>query len=270
MLFKNKVDMHSHTEHSFDGHFPVDVLCECSIEAGLKAVAFTDHIEMDFFREKKFDVTADESFADVSRAKAKFADKIDVLVGVELGQPVYNVAESEKLTEEKSYDVVIGSVHNLRDKDDFCFLDYKNNDVNALLNEYFDELLMLADWGKFDIFAHLTYPLRYIVGENKIPVDLTKYSGKIDEILSLLAESGRALEINTSGLRQPIGTTLPTADTVKRFRELGGKYVTVGSDSHYDKDMGAGIAEGMRLAKDCGFDCITIFKNRCPVEIPIE
>lgn len=270
MNFKNLVDMHTHTDHSFDGNYPVDVLCESSVSAGLKTVAFTDHVEMDFFKEKKFDVTADESFADVSRAKEKFADKIEVCVGVELGQPIYNSDESEKLIKSKDYDVVIGSVHNLRNKDDFYFLDYTNYDVDALLKEYFDELLLLADWAKFDIFAHLTYPLRYIVGVNKIPVDMQRYNKKVDEILSLVAEKNLALEINTSGLRQPIGKTLPDADVVKRFRDLGGKYVTVGSDSHYTEHMGAGINEGMQIAKDCGFDCVTIFRKRCPVEIPIE
>ena len=179
MNFKNLVDMHTHTDHSFDGNYPVDVLCESSVSAGLKTVAFTDHVEMDFFKEKKFDVTADESFADVSRAKEKFADKIEVCVGVELGQPVYNSDESEKLIKSKDYDVVIGSVHNLRNKDDFYFLDYTNYDVDALLKEYFDELLLLADWAKFDIFAHLTYPLRYIVGVNKIPVDMQRYNKKL-------------------------------------------------------------------------------------------
>lgn len=270
MNFKNLVDMHTHTDHSFDGNYPVDVLCESAVSVGLKTVAFTDHVEMDFYKEKRFDVTADESFVDVSRAKEKYAEQIEVCVGVELGQPTYHAEASEKLIASKNYDVVIGSIHNLRNKDDFYFLDYTNYDVDALLNEYFDELLLLANWGKFDIFAHLTYPLRYIVGVNKIPVDMNQYKNKIDEILATVAKKDLALEINTSGLRQPIGQTLPDIDMVKRFRELGGRYVTVGSDSHYAEHMGAGIQEGMQLAKDSGFDCVTIFKNRCPVAIPIE
>lgn len=272
MNFKNLVDMHSHTIHSFDGHYPVDELIEVSIHRNLKAVAFTDHVEMDFFREKGFDKTADESFDDISRAKEKYKDKIKVCVGAELGQPLYNVQESEELISSKDYDFIIGSVHNLRGKDDFAVLDYENNsfDIDALLKEYFYEEKLLAQWAKFDTFAHLTYPLRYIQGEYKINVDMTKYQKDIDEIFSLLIQNDKPLEINTSGLRQPIGLTLPDVSYIKRFKQLGGKYVTVGSDSHYTEHMGAGIPRGLEIAKECGFDSVLIFEKRKPAEISIE
>lgn len=269
MIFKNFVDMHTHTNHSFDGNYPIDELCESAIEKGIKILAFTDHVEMDFFREKEFDKTADESFADIVRAKELFKDRIELCVGVELGEPTYNVEESEMLITSKDYDFVIGSIHNLRGVEDFCYLQYDNLDVGALLDTYFNELKLLADWAKFDTFAHLTYPLRYIVGENKIPVDMSKYQKDIDEILSLLVEKDKALEINTSGLRQPIGITMPAVDIVRRFKALGGKMITVGSDSHFTAHMGAGIEQGMQLAKDCGFNSVYIFRKRQPVEIEI-
>ena len=270
MIFKNFVDMHSHTNHSFDGNYPIEELCESSIARGIKTVAFTDHVEMDFFREKEFDKTADESFADIVRAKELFKDRIEICVGVELGQPTYNIKESEELISSKDYDFVIGSIHNLRDMEDFCYLKYDGADIDALLKTYWNEMKLLADWAKFDTFAHLTYPLRYIVGENKIPVDMAKYQKDVDEILSLLVSKDKALEINTSGLRQPIGITMPAEDIVKRFKALGGKMVTVGSDSHFTEHMGAGIEQGMLLAKSCGFDSVCIFRKRQPVEIPIE
>ena len=128
----------------------------------------------------------------------------------------------------------------------------------------------LAAWAKFATFAHRTYPLRYIVGEHHIDVDMTRYQKDIDEIFSLLAEKDKPLEINTSGLRQPIGRTMPDESLVRRFKEMGGKYITVGSDSHYIEHMGAGIEQGMQIAKNCGFDSVLIFRHRQPVEIPIE
>ncbi len=270
MIFKNIVDMHSHTNHSFDGNYPIDELCEVSIERGIQAVAFTDHVEMDFFREKGFDKTADESYEDIVRAKEKYKDQIEICVGVELGQPTYAAAESENLINSKDYDFVIGSIHNLRNKPDFAEMDFAGKDIDALLKEYFDELKALADWAKFDTFAHLTYPLRYIVGVNKIPVDMAKYQGDIDEILSILISKDKALEINTSGLRQPLGLTMPAEDIVKRYKALGGKKITVGSDSHFTEHMGAGIGDGMLIAKNCGFNSVCIFRHRETVEIPIE
>lgn len=271
MSFKNIVDIHNHTIHSFDGHYSVDDMCEAAIAKGIRTIALTDHIEMDFFREQNFDKTADESFDDIKRAKEKYKDKIEVLVGVEMGQPTFNVEESIALMNNKDYDVVIGSIHNPRNKLDFYYYDYsKDVDVDELLKEYFDELKIMASWAKFDTLGHITYPLRYIVGEYGINVDLSKYQKDIDEFLSLLAENDKPIEINTSGLRQKIGVTMPNEPFIKRFKELGGKYVTLGSDAHYTEHIGMGIDEGMKLAKECGFDSALIFRHRQPVEIPIE
>lgn len=270
MGFKNIVDMHSHTEHSFDGHYSVDEMIKSSIEKGIKIVAFTDHVEMDVFYQNRFDKTADLAFPDILRAKEQYKDRIEVCVGIEMGEPTYDVAESEKLMASKDYDFVIGSIHNLRNTPDFCELDYNKDNVYPLLDDYFRELKELAAWAKFDTFAHLTYPLRYIVGEHHIDVDMTRYQKDIDEIFSLLAEKDKPLEINTSGLRQPIGRTMPDESLVRRFKEMGGKYITVGSDSHYIEHMGAGIEQGMQIAKNCGFNSVLIFRHRQPVEIPIE
>ena len=46
--------------------------------------------------------------------------------------------------------------------------------------------------------------------------------------------------------------------------------MTVGSDAHYAKDIGAGVNVGMEIAQRSGFDCVTLFQNRQPVQIPIE
>lgn len=270
MKFNNFVDMHAHTIHSFDGNYSVDEMVASSIEKGIGTVAFTDHVEMDYFREKAFDKTADESFDDILRAKEQYRDKIEICVGVELGEPTYNITESEALLASKDYDFVIGSIHNLRKTEDFCYLQYQKDGIYPLLDLYFNEMKLLADWGKFDTFAHLTYPLRYIVGDYGFEVDLARYQSDIDEIFTLLVEKDKPLEINTSGLRQKIGKTLPDEFFVRRFKELGGKHVTVGSDSHFIQHMGAGIEQGMELAKACGFDSVLIFRHRQPVEIPIE
>ena len=113
-------------------------------------------------------------------------------------------------------------------------------------------------------------PLVVFVGEHGIEVDMSKFSDKIDEILTLLVENEKALEINTSGLRQKLGTTMPEETVVRHFKQLGGEFVTVGSDAHYAKDIGAGIDVAIEIAQRSGFDCVTLFQNRMPVQIPIE
>ena len=97
---------------------------------------------------------------------------------------------------------------------------------------------------------------------------MERYRPIIREILATLAANGKALEINTSWLRSPTGFLLPTVEYVKLFRDLGGKYITLGSDAHYPEHMAIGMREGIAAAKQAGFTHATIFINRHPVEIP--
>jgi len=270
MSYKNILDMHVHTINSFDGNHSAMRMCEAASKKNMRSITFTDHCEVDIYEKENFAASMQHAFVEVAKAKSAFTGTLLVNNGIELGQPTYDVETAEKIMNRFDYDQVIGSIHNLRNMLDFWFLDYTQYDVDKLLDEYFDELITLAQWGKFDTMAHVTYPLRYIVGEHGIPVDMTKYYGKIETALKALIDNGKALEINTSGLRQKIGKTMPDEDIVKRFKELGGELITLGSDAHYEEHVGAGIETGMDIAKRCGFKEITLFQKRQPVQISIE
>lgn len=270
MAFKNIMDFHVHTDNSFDGNHSIMYMCEKACEKNVKAVAFTDHVEADCYYEEHYDKVAVQSYVDTVKARAAFSGKLIVCSGIELGEACFEPETANKIISERNYDFVVASIHNLRKEQDFCFFDYSQYDVDGILNEYFDEELNLVEWGGFDSLAHLTYPLRYIQGEQKIPVDMKKFKKKTDEILKLLAEKDKALEINTSGLFQKLKSTMPGEEIVKRYKELGGRLITIGSDSHYAQRIGNGIQHGMELAKRCGFDCVALYKSREPIEVPIE
>lgn len=273
MAFRKILDMHTHTDNSFDGNHSTMFMCECAERLGLRGVAFTDHVETDIFYQDDFDRRAKNSYFDIVKARDAFRGKLLVFVGVELGEPTYDTATAEKLLNTLHYDFVIGSIHNLRGQEDFCFLDVDNTDdeeIRDILNEYFEEERLLAEWGKVDALGHLTYPLRYICGEHGRKVDLRDYSNQIEAVLRALIHSGTALEINTSGLFQKLQSTMPTEEIVAQYRRMGGERITIGSDSHYGEKLGFGVQEGMELAVRCGFREMTIFQNREPVQIPIE
>ncbi len=272
MTFKNIVDLHTHTDNSFDGNHSTMYLAETAYMKGIRAVAFTDHLEMDAFYKGSFDKTAIQSFFEVAKARSAFSGKLLVCVGAELGQAVYDKAVSEKLLETMKYDFVIGAIHNLPDRQDFYYMDFSDESIDymSLLEEYFEWELKLAQWAQFDTLAHLTYPLRYIVGNYGKPVDMSRFDEIIDEILLTLIKNQKSLELNTAGLRQPIGVTSPDEGILRRYKELGGKLLTIGSDAHYAEHLGAGIDKGYELALKCGFDKIALYQDRTPTLIPIE
>lgn len=269
--YKSIIDMHTHTDNSFDGNHSPVYMCDAACNKGLRAIAFTDHCEVDAYYKDNGERNVRQAFFEIAKARSAFTGKLLVLNGIELGQPAYDIPTAEKIIASQKFDVVIGSVHNLRERQDFYFIeDFSAIDVEATLKEYFSEILTMLEWGNFDILAHLTYPFRYLYARNNIREDIHRYQPQVDEILKLAAEKDIALEINAAGLRQPINRLSPEVETVARFKELGGRLVSVGSDAHYAQHIAVGIKDAMAAAKDAGFDCVTLFQKRQPMEIPIE
>lgn len=263
-------DSHTHSEHSFDGNDSVIMMCEQAIKLGLYSITITDHCECNEYFEKNVRKDIEASILSSNKARACYGDKINVFTGVELGQATQSDSAAADALSLCNYDFVLGSLHNLKGKEDFYFLSYTEENYKEILDRYFDELLDLVKDNRFDSLAHLTYPLRYIYKEFGRNIKLEPFSEKIDEILLLLAKNGKALEINSSGLRQHIGKTLPDEEIVARFRQLGGKYVTIGSDAHRWGDIGSGIENCYAIAKKGGFSYITVFEKREPKLLPIE
>jgi histidinol-phosphatase (PHP family) len=128
----------------------------------------------------------------------------------------------------------------------------------------------MIKWGKFDVLAHLTYPLRYFYSQSNLDINLDEFKDQIDEILNLIIEKNISLEINTAALRQPLNKLSPDIDILKRYKELGGKYVSVGSDAHYAEHLSADIDVAYSAALETGFEYITFFEKRTPMMMKIQ
>lgn len=277
------VDLHTHSDCSPDGKDRVGDMYKWACELGLKVYALTDHCECNFW-EKAVDpdITdammygageyAPRSISEQTELKSRFADKLKILTGIELGQPLQNIEKAEMIASDDRLDFIIGSLHMVKGHDDFYYLDYSKmtaEEVEKLLSAYFEEILAMCEWGRFDVLGHLTYPLRYITGEYGIDIELKKYEDIIQSIFRTLIEKGKGIEINTSGLRQKYALTFPQFEYIKLFRDMGGEIITVGSDAHCVKDLGAGICEGIELARQAGFEHIAYFVKHEPVFLKI-
>ena len=232
-------------------------------------IAITDHCDIDG-KDYDFRAFSTNQFVEATRAKLAFDKRLEVLCGIELGQGIYEKEKSLNIINSFNYDFILGAIHNLENTEDFFFMDYKDKDIDALLTEYFENVLKLAEWNQTDSIAHLTYPLRYITGRDGIKVDISRFYDIIDSIFEIIIKNEKALEINVSGLFKELGETLPNAQLIKRYHDMGGKYITVGTDSHYYDKVCNGIDKGYDILLKCGFKQFTIFKNRQPILIDIE
>lgn len=269
-------DMHTHSDNSFDAKSSVDALCQAAISRGLYALAVTDHCEAPFIHCGEncefgsFDRQIPQSVVDVNSAKEKYSDRLKLLCGLELGEPMHSPQETAQALAYGDFDFILASVHNLRGRDDFYYMDFSKVNIDEILQEYFDELAETATFAHFDSLAHLTYPLRYIVErEGKMP-DLTPFAERIDRIFNILIKNQKALEINVSGLFKPMNCTLPELPLVRRFRELGGQYITIGTDAHEAAMVGKGIEQGAAVARQAGFTHYTIYEKHQPILLPLD
>ncbi len=280
------LDCHTHTHNSPDAdNKSVADLCRRAVEMGLDTLAVTDHCEanrfygMEYYNavpqpDNEYD-TYDfrdyflKSMAENTEAKEIFKGKLNVVCGIELGQANRDLKAADEILADKRLDFIIGSMHEIPNHLDFAFLDYSKENIPLLLDEYFNEIYKLCQWGKFDVLGHLTYTLRYIEGEYGFKTDMSPYNEIIAESFRLIAQKGKGIEINTSGLRQKYKKTFPTLEYVKLFRDLGGEIISVGSDSHTPDDLAKGIKEGLEIAAAAGFKNICRFEKHEPVFMPI-
>ena len=264
-------DSHNHSTQSPDGKNTVREMAERACELGIEHYTITDHLEINKFYDPEFlyEEPVKQSSILLPPLIEEYKGRLDIHYGIELGQPVHDYALTQRMLDSYDYEFIIGSCHMVKGWDDFYFLDYKKVDPHYVLNLYFEELLEMAEWGKFDVLGHLTYPLRYIVGDFGIKIDMSQYEAIIEKIFKTLIQKGMGIEINTSGLRQKIGVPLPDQHYISLYKKCGGEILTIGSDAHCTADLGKGIAEGISLAKKCGFDKIYYYDHRKPISIKI-
>lgn len=263
-------DYHMHSNVSPDGGASMEDMCLAAIQQGLREIALTDHFEL--FRpnvpDNPFDVPYLEDYFDrLTRCRARYADRLRIRAGVEMGQSYLDLALEQKVLRAFPYDYVIGSVHKLQNTD-LGELDYSQTDVHALCLKNLEALYQLADQSDFDCMGHLDLIKRY-AAFSKINVNLMDYREHVERILKRLIEREKGIEINTSGLRQPAKETLPSFELVQLFRSLGGRILTVGSDAHRAEDVGKGLSAALSIAKEAGFARLTLFENRQPRFLPI-
>ncbi len=257
------IDMHVHSDNSPDGNHSPMFICEQAVEKGLRAIAITDHCEVDSFFSDKYDNRVFHSYFECSKARSAFEGQLLVLIGLEIGQPLSDEKLTKKILASYPYDAVLGSIHKPRNFDcDIKEINYPGIDIYKFMRDYFSELTEMAKSPYVDILAHITCPMRRIQGRYTIDFDYDKISDATDELLLAIINNNKALEINASGLRQDMKRTMPDENIIRRYKELGGKYITIGSDSHSAYDVGVGVKEGMKLAKNCGFDKLTFFVER--------
>ncbi len=257
-------DCHTHSVYSFDGRDSPERLAEAAASRGLAALTVTDHCDMPPAGGDPYYLAAENRRQAHFKALAGAAKGLDILYGLELGQPHQSPAEAQGLLNRHDYDFVIGSVHTLSDGRDIYQTDYTDFSVcQNVLELYFTDIQKMLAFGNFDSLGHLDYPLR-VMGQIRPDPTLRDYREQIAPILKELVRQGKGLEINAKGCRSWLGRPGPDEWILKLFKDYGGTILTAGSDAHAAQNCGQGLEQALALARAAGFDQIALFRRRKP------
>lgn len=231
-------DSHVHTSFSPDSRQPMQGHCARAVQLGLDGVCFTEHLDFDplslgYYRPEAY-------FDEISRLREQYDGRLVILSGLELSEPHRHPRELEQ-AQKRPYDFILGSVHywlgGLFPRE-MC---QQGMDASRCYARYWEHVLQMVQCGGFDAVGHLDFPKRYFKC-------LEYTDSMLDEIFRTMQKNGLVLEINTSSLRCGLDEPMPGKALLQRCIARGGRYVTLGSDAHYSKDLGTGLPQARALA----------------------
>lgn len=255
------IDYHMHTCFSGDCEADPREHVKQAILMGLDEICFTDHRDFDYPIDS-FDLDIEKYYQTIMVLKEEFKDEIKIKWGIEIGLDMNYQKEINKLIDRYPFDFVIGSIHVI-DHTEFYYGDFFKGLSKEQAHRYFFEetLRCVKNFDCFNVLGHLDYIMRYGPYENKM-IDHDKYQDLIDEIFKTLIAKNKGIEVNTSGYALLKTCGFPNFEQVKRYYDLGGQIITIGTDSHTSDRVGEHVEDVKINLEKIGFKDVTTFTNR--------
>lgn len=269
-------DYHVHTEFSDDSTYPMEEVIQDAIRMHMDEICITDHV--DYGIKKDWDCGEEiqyrngEPFANVDyprymekihELKEVYGQKIVIKTGLEFGMQVHTIPQYEKLYSRYPFDFIILSVHQVDDKE-FWTQDFQRGKTQQEYNErYYQEMLQLVQgYKQYSVLGHMDLIARYDLAGTYPFEKIKPYAV---EILKTVIADGKGIELNTSSHRYGLTDSTPSRKLLELYRDLGGKIITIGSDSHAPKHLGAYISEAKVFLRQMGFESFCTYNQMQPV-----
>ncbi len=262
-------DFHLHSSFSGDSDAPMERQIQRGIDLGLSQMCFTEHNDFDFpptpQEPEGFFLTDTEGYRrEFLRCRAKYEGKIKLLWGIELGLQPQLAEKNREYVRKYGFDFVIGSSHLCHGRDPYYPDFFQDRSEEEAYGEYFLSILEnIRCFSEFDVYGHLDYVVRYGPGRDG-NYSYEKYGDIFDQILTCLVDAGKGIEVNTGGLAAGLKEPHPCSAVLRRYRELGGEILTVGSDAHEPGQVAREFQRAEQILQDCGFRYYTVFEQRKP------
>ena len=255
-------DFHMHSTVSFDGLDPAEKMVKAAADRGLKEICFTDHIDHEV-REPKLNMIFDTAVYNATYDHLEVPG-MKIRKGVEFGLKPGNQAQIKEDLQRRHFDFVLGSVHFVDEIDVYLAPFWVDKTVPQATKMFLETTYTcVKNHEDFDVLAHLTFLSKGRAHPTHELIHMKDWQEIVDEILKELVKKGKGLELNTSGMER-CGDFLPSEEYFRRFKELGGEIVTVGSDAHTADRVGQYTDRACQMLKDI-FGYVCTFEDRKPI-----
>lgn len=257
-------DYHLHSNFSFDSQESIENICKAAEKVGLTEICMTEHFSMNENNVSYGFLNFENYYKEICKYNNAENNNVKIKIGLEIGEGHLRINEINEYLRNKNIDFIIGSVHRINDIGIVKYIEI--NKIEKVYEDYFLELYKLADNGEYDVLGHLDIVQRYAWTKYG-SYDYNRYIDFIDNIFKKVIERGKGIEINTSILKS-YNDFMPKLEVIKRYKELGGEIITVGSDAHKSDRVGEGILLAYELLREVGFKYVARYdKRKCIFEV---
>ncbi len=248
-------DSHIHTKFSADSKMTAaDALAKAeSLNLG---VVFTEHfdygVELDG---REFSFKPAEYFSEYKNLRG---DK--VRLGVEMGMRKSAREVNKKFLAQADFDFIIGSIHLVDDLDIYYPEFYVGKDKATAYQKYFQQMATEASVGDFDALGHIDYICRAAPYDDP-EIDYPTFKAEIDDVLKIIVGRGKILELNTRRFDKSRAVE-ELVSVYKKYRELGGKFITIGSDAHRVSAVGNYFDKALRFVHELDLTPVTFCERK--------
>lgn len=247
-------DTHVHTKVSTDSEMEIEEAIKSAQNKNISLI-ITEHMDLKFPEKGLFCFDVDDYFKKYSKYRGN-----NLLLGVEIGIKDDCIEESREVIEKGPFDYVLGSVHLVDNLDVYYETYYKEKSKQEAYEKYLATMLSgIQKYDFIDSMGHIDYICRYARYDDR-ELYYRDFSDMIDEILKNLIDKDKCMELNTRRLSDE-NAAKNIISIYKRFKELGGKHVTVGSDAHNTTAIGSNFHVAKEIIDLCDLK-VVYFKER--------